>query len=454
MGFKDLRDYVNYLRKHRQLLDVDQPLSPRFEVGAALRYLDQRSPNAVYFSNVTGFSCPVVGNLLGSYDRIALAMGVETGELLSEFNSRSGKTIDPLLVKESPVEEVVHQHQKGQEINLAGILPVLTHHARDIGPYMTSALLVSADPENGHRGMGIHRILLKGGNKVGIYIYNPPIRTFLDKAEAMGKPLDIAIVSGVDPALFLSSIVYMKDGQDKFAVAGSIKGEPVELFACGEAGLQVPARAEFVLLGQIQPGIREEEGPFGESSGYYLTYQNPVAQIHTVMHRRDPLYHALMPFNRENNLLLNLTWESTVGQDLEKKIPYLTAFRLCSVMGMCALLQIKKTAEGQPKEIMEYVLKTNPLIKGAIVVDTDVDLASWDDVSWAVSTRFQPHRDLLLLRDQQGYPLDPSTRDVITSKWGMDATAPLGEKDLFEKVVVPAEVMEKVNAMLKGINLV
>ena len=118
--------------------------------------------------------------------------------------------------------------------------------------------------------------------------------------------------------MFLSSIVYIKDGQDKFAVAGSIKGKPVELFACGEAGLQVPAQAEFVLLGQVLPGIREEEGPFGESSGYYLTYQNPVALIHTVLHRRNPVYHALMPFNKENNLLLNLTWESTVGKDRRK----------------------------------------------------------------------------------------------------------------------------------------
>lgn len=450
MGFTDLRSYVNYLREHQQLLEVSRQLSPRYEIGAALRYLDRKTSNAVYFPNVAGFSCPVVGNLLGSYERIALAMGVESNQLLAEFNSRTNKTISPLLVKESPVEEVVHS----QEIDLMKIMPVLTHHARDVGPYMTCALLVSADPETGARGMGIHRILVKGANKLGIYIYNPPIRTFLDKAEAMGKPLDIAIVSGVDPALFLSSIVYIKDGQDKFAVAGSIKGEPVELFACGETGLQVPAQAEFVLLGQVLPGVREEEGPFGESSGYYLTYQNPVAMIHTVLHRRNPVYHALMPFNKENDLLLNLIWESSVGKDLKEKVPFLTAFRLCSVMGMCALLQINKTAETQPKEIMEYVLKTNPLIKGAIVVDTDVDLSSWDEISWAISTRFQPHQDMLMLSGLQGYPLDPSAKDVVTSKWGIDATAPLEEKSLFEKVVVPAEVMEKVSGMLKGMNIV
>ena len=98
------------------------------------------------------------------------------------------------------------------------------------------------------------------------------------------------------------------------------------------------------------------------------------------------------------------------------------------------------------------MLTTNPLIKGAIVVDTDVDLSSWDEISWAISTRFQPHQDLLMLSGLQGYPLDPSAKDVITSKWGIDATAPLGEKSLFEKVVVPAEVMEKVSGLLKSMN--
>ncbi len=449
MSFKDLREFMNHLRVHNQLLEVDQPLSPYFEIGAALRYLDRGdSDRAVYFPNVVDYSSPVVGNLLGSYERIAMALGVEKDQLLAEFTSRTKNMIKPLLVEQSPVEEVVYR----QEIDLMKILPVLTHHAKDTGPYLTSALLVSSDPETGERGMGIHRILVRGKNEIGIFLYNPPIRTFFDKAEAMGKPLDIAVVSGVEPALFLSSIVPIKNEKtDKFEVAGGLRGEPVELFTCGENQLQVPAQAEFVLLGQVLPGVRKEEGPFGESSGYYLTYHNPVALIHTVMHRRNPIYHALMPFNKENDLLLNLIWEYSVGKDLKEKIPSLTDFRLTSVLGMSALLQIEKTAENQPREILEYILTTNPLIKSAIIVDTDVDLSRWDDINWALSTRFQPHADLFILNDMEGYPLDPSAKNLVTSKWGIDATVPLAEKSLFEKVVVPADVMKKVSGMLKNI---
>ncbi len=446
MGYQDLREFVRVLRENGELVEIGESLSPCYEIGAALRYLDRRSGKAVLFTNVAGYNCPVVGNLLGNSKRLALALEVEPEHVLEEFKTRTQQLIKPVVVSKGPVQEVVYSADN----DLLKVIPALTHHEKDAGPYLTSALVVAVDPDSGERGMGIHRILIKDKNNIGLFLYNPPIGAYFRKAEQRGKPLDIAVVLGVDPALFLASIASDQKGKlNKFEMAGGLKGAPVELVPAAGNGLEIPAYAEFVLLGQVLPGIRESEGPFGESSGYYLTYDNPVAIIHTIMHRQDPLYHALMPYNRENSLLLNLVWQSSYGTTLKKEIPQLTDFRLTSVLGMCALLQIRKTAEGQPKEILEHVLKSNPLIKSAVVVDTDVDLSDLEEVSWAISTRFQPHRDLLVLNDMTGYPLDPSAENSVTSKWGIDATKPLGKEDLFEKVEVPQPAMQKVAGILQ-----
>lgn len=449
MGYRDLREFVNVLEEEGELVRIEENLSPCYEIGAALRYLDRRLDKAVLFTNVKGYSCPVIGNLLGSNKRLALALEVEPQHLLEEFQARTQRLIKPVLLKEGPLQEDM---LVDEDVNLFKAIPALIHHEKDAGAYLTSALVIAKDPDSGERGMGIHRILIKDKNKIGLFLYNPPLGTYYRKAEDRGKPLAIAIVIGVEPALFLAAIASDQKGKaNKFEIAGGLKKEAVELVEVEGRDLEIPAYAEFALFGETLPGVRETEGPFGESSGYYLTYQNPVAKIDMIMHRRDPLYHALMPFNKENSLLLTLIWESHYGTFLKKEIPQITQLRLIFAMGTCILLQIKKTSENEPKEILRYVLNYHPLIKSAVVVDTDVDLFDLEEVGWAVSTRFQPHRDLIVLKDLPGYPLDPSAENLTTSKWGIDATKPLNKENLFEKIKVPSAVIEKVSALMQGI---
>ena len=338
-------------------------------------------------------------------------------------------------------------------------LPVLTHHEKDAGPYFTCSTVVAKDPETGIRGVGLHRIQVKGKDKLGIFLATPPLSNFLAKAEELGKPLEIAIVNGVDPVTFFSSVVWAPGGEDKFAIAGGLAGRPLQLIKCETVDLEVPANAEFVLEGQIAPGIREEEGPFGESTGYYLTYQNPVININAITRRKDPLYHALLPFSPEEGVLLDFSWEMDNLEATRKEFPCIRKVHMTE-LGMVAKVQIQKDNEENGRQIIDYFFN-QPFVKLVIIVDEDVNIHNTNEVLWAVATRTKPLEDVVVKGDLPGLMIDPTTPggeftpDSLhmmvpkTSKLGIDATKPLDEKERFEKVDVPGDVRVKIEEIAK-----
>lgn len=442
MVFENLRDFIQALSQANQLAHVEEELSPRYEVAAALRLFDKAGDErAIFFRKVQGYTVPIVGNLFQSKRSLAMALGIE-GDLTEEYAIRRRKLIKPKLVTSGRVKEVIVRNN----IDISKVMPVLTHHEKDAGPYLTSAVIVAKDPETGLRGMGIHRIQVKDKNKIGIFLFSPPLSLFLAKAEERGQPLPIAVVVGMDPGTFLASISPAKPGVDKFDVAGGLRGKPVELIKCESIALEVPANAEFVMEGQILPGIRELEGPFGESSGYYLAYDNPIATIDVISHRREPIYHALMPFNKENSIIMYLVFEGAYSAALKDRLPQLKRFRLTSTIGEHAILQIEKTSPDDGRRAIEVMFDVTRYLKGVVVVDADVDIFDPREVEWAVATRFQPDKDLVVLSNLQSFGIDPSA-DGVTSKWGVDATKPLGQEK-FEKIDVPAEAITKVKQTL------
>jgi 2,5-furandicarboxylate decarboxylase 1 len=299
--------------------------------------------------------------------------------------------------------------------------------------------------------MGIHRIQVKGKNKIGIFLSNPPLSRFLSLSDAQGKPLEIAVVVGMDPLTFLAAITYAPQGIDKLDLAGGLRGKPVELVKGETVDIDVPRHAEFVMEGQILPGVRETEGPFGESGGAYLTVQNPVAHIHCIYHRRQPIYHALMPFNKENGIITNLVWEATQLQNIQRSLPAVKKVHLWGSVGEIAVVQIEKHAEDDGRKIIKDLFQLVSRAKGIIVVDTDIDIQDPYEVEWAVFTRFQVGRDLFTVEGAPGLLLDPSAERGLTSKWGLDATKPLKEAEKYERIAPPAWAMEKVKALLESL---
>jgi len=230
-----------------------------------------------------------------------------------------------------------------------------------------------------------------------------------------------------------------------------LKGEAIELVKCESVDLEVPARADFVLEGRILPHKREKQGPFGESTGVYLTYENPIAEIDIINHRKNPIYHALMPFTGEESVLMGVSWEAENLRAIQRKFPQVVKAHISPLDFGKIIVQIDKKSDEDPKQVIDYVLELNPRNKSAVIIDTDVDIYNPKEVAWALSNRFQPDRDVIIRRDLPGSVIDPSANERhYTSKIGFDATRPLGKKEKFEKVRIPENVWSRVRKILEG----
>lgn len=444
--FSDLRDFIGYLEEEGELIRVKERLSACHEIPAAMKFIDQKWGSAAFFEEIQGYDIPVIGNLLGNRKRLEMALSAEN-DLTNHYLNRTNHPIKPVVLDNGPVKEVI----LGESFDILKSMPVLTHHEKDAGPYLTAAVTMAKDPDTRVRGMGIHRIQIKGPNRVGILLASPPLSHFFKRFEERGKPMEVAIAIGMDPITFFSSVIWAPKGVDKFDLAGGLKGEAIELVKCESVDLEVPARADFVLEGRILPHKREKEGPFGESTGVYLTYENPIAEIDIITHRKNPIYHALMPFTGEESVLMGVSWEAENLRAIQRKFPQVVKAHISPLDFGKIIVQIDKKSDEDPKQVIDYVLELNPQNKSAIIIDTDVDIYNPKEVAWALSNRFQPDRDVIIRRDLPGSVIDPSANERhYTSKIGFDATRPLGKKEKFEKVRIPENVWSRVRKILEG----
>ena len=459
----NFREYLDVLEKSGRLLRVKKSISPEFEISAAIKYVAEPKGKGICFERVQGFDVPVVGNIYANAENISLAFGVSKDELWETYINRAENPVSPALVKKSPAQAVVIDGG----VDILRTMPVLTHNKRDADPYMTSCVTIARDPETGVRGMGLHRIQVKSKDTLGIYLATPPLSHFVAKAEQLNKPLDIAIVSGVSPAVFFASVFMLErvsaTRTDKFEIAGGFDKNSIDLVKCLSVDLEVPADAEFILEGQIFPDKKEEEGPFGESTGYYLTYDNPVAKINLISHRKDPVYHALLPFSREVESLVDVMMLPSLFKQIKKDLPDIELRRLSFMaLGETCIAQITKRQDEDPLVLINYLL-ANPFTKIAIVTDEDVEITNPYDVAWAVSTRVRFDREAIIKKDLPGLMIDPCVGELErmpdtslqfgkVSKMGIDATKPLDQLERFEKADVPQETKLKVLKLLEGIN--
>ncbi|MBI3077848.1 MAG: UbiD family decarboxylase [Deltaproteobacteria bacterium] len=441
--FRDLREYLTELDRKGELVRIKEDLSPRYEIAATIREVGRTRGSAVLFERVRGFTVPVVGNLLRKRSYLAWAFGLDEAHIVAEYVRRRKRPIPPRIVRNGPVKEVV----RTEKVDLLRTLPILTHYQRDAGPYLTCAMTVARDPETGMRGMGIHRLQVKGPDKLGIYLASPPVATFLAKAEKRKRPLEVAIFGGVDPLTFVGSVVWAPSGIDKFAIAGGLLQAPVDLVKCETVDLEVPAWAEYVLEGVIPPGRRELEGPFGESTGYYMACRNPVVQLRAITTRRDPVYHGLLAFSGEEEVLSDICREADELQAVRQAFPWVLRLRYLS-RGQVIVVQVKKRADREAARLLRHLLGMNKVVKIAILVDPDVDVNDFNEIAWALATRFQPDRDMLVRKNLDGWGIDPSARNGKTSKLGIDATKPVRELRRFERVDFPPQVLRRVREIL------
>lgn len=431
-----LRDWLDHLAAHDRLAVLRPGVGLTHELAAISKRLD--GTRASYFPRAGGGEIAVVSGLLGDRAWIADAMGVPGSEVLGRFGHAAA---NPLTWREVPTgqaQEVVHE-----KVDLLAQLPIPTHNEKDSGPYISAGLLISRNPRTGIQNVSIHRCQVNGPDELGILLLPRHTNAFYETAEAAGEALEIAIVIGVDPLTALASQAIVPIDHDELEIAGALHGKALDVVRCQTNQVRVPANAEIVLEGRILPRERAPEGPFGEFPQYYGERANRhVAKIDRITHRRDPIFHTIVGGANEHLLLGAIPREATLLNHLQRSFPGVRDVHLSmgGVGRYVLYVKLHKRQEGEAKNVILGAFGGHYDLKTVIVVDEDVDIHNPREVEWAVTTRFQADRDLVVISDAQGSKLDPSTCDGVGAKMGMDATvrldAPAGK---FTRIRVSGE---------------
>jgi len=450
MAFDDLRAFLVTLEHEGLLQRSAREVNPRYEIGAIGRKLGDIQGPAVVFPNVKGFAHPVVMNIFGTrLDRIALAMDCSIEDLTDTWLQRAARSVKPVPAQDA----LCHQNViLGSRVRLSEIIPQIVWNSLDGGPYITFGLMFSKDPVTSVGNMSIYRLMITGERRLTVNL-GPPrdAATAFLKAERMERPLDVAVVIGADPVLYLASQAPLPYGSYELELAGALRQAPVEVAKCKTVDLEVPASSEIVLEGKMLPHVRETEGPFGDFTGHVgPAGLRPVIEITAVTHRDDPLYlctYAGSPPTEEHVMHSVTNSAERYRQIRQSTAP--TVKDLFFPLGGCSEFHVrvalKKELPGQAKNVILDLLK-NPTIKSCVVVDEDIDIRNSTQVEWAIATRVQPHRDIVIVSGIAGHPLDPAwSGPGPTSKFGIDATMPF-EGAFPERVEVDKEAAHAVES--------
>ncbi|KAB3531659.1 UbiD family decarboxylase [Alkaliphilus pronyensis] len=446
-----LRAAMEQLKRKGYLQECNVEVDPKFELGAVLKHYKNEVP--ILFNKVKGSKMPVVGALFGErsiyYEMLATTHEERVFKLMDAIANPKPTRV---LNKGPVMENIITRN-----IDLQKMFPIPTFHEKDSSSYITAGLVVLKDPETGQSHVSVRRLQVNKGNEISILVASPlATRQFLDM-EKQNKPLEVAIVLGYDYSLLLASQISSEVyGVDKYEVDSALRGEPIELVKCHSIDVEVPAYSEIVLEGIMPPNKREIEGPFGELMGYYgAVGPHPIVEVKTVMHRNNPIFQTAFPCREEhlsNGLVREIELYSSVKGLVDVNDVNVT------VAGGCrfhAFVSINKKTEGDGKSAIIGALASSKDVKHVVIVDNDVDIFDPTDIEWAIATRMQASKDLVIIPGALGSGLEPShTVKGVTDKVGIDATKPLGElATRFEKAIIPGYENIDISKYLPGFKL-
>ena len=481
MKYADLRDFVTKLEAIGELKRVRAPVSPNLEMTEICDRTLRAGGPALLFENPTGFDMPVLGNLFGTPRRVALGMGEddvaqlrEVGKLLAYLKEPDPprgmkeawrtlpifkKVLDmaPRTVRSAPCQEVVLEDDA---VDL-GALPVQTCWPGDAGPLITWALVITRGPRKSRVNLGIYRQQVIGRNRTIMrwLAHRGGALDFREWNEAHpGEPFPIAVALGADPATIIGAVTPVPDTLSEYAFAGLLRGARTELVRCRGVPLEVPASAEIVLEGHIHPDDEAPEGPFGDHTGYYNEVERfPVFTVERITRRQSPIYHSTYTGRPPDEpAVLGAALNEVFVPILQKQFPEIVDFYLppegCSYR--LALVSIDKQYPGHAKRVMLGVwsfLRQFMYTKYVLITDADVDIRSWPDVIWALTTRTDPARDTTLIEHTPIDYLDFASPEAgLGSKMGIDATGKWpGEtrREWGRTIAMSEEVRRRVDAM-------
>ena len=454
MKYSDLRDFISQLETRQLLKRIDYPVSPNLDMTVISDKVLRAGGPALLFTRPLHHTMPVLTNLFGTVERVAMGMGEETilalrevGKLLAALKEpeppkgfKDGFSKLPLLkhaltMAPKYVSRALCQTHvwEGDEVDL-GRLPIQTCWPEDVAPLITWGLVTTKGPHQDRENMGIYRQQVLNKNHL-IMRWLSHRGGALDyqafQAAHPGERFPIAVTLGADPATLLAAVTPVPDSLSEYAFAGLLRGQRTQLIRCIGNDLHVPASAEIILEGFLQPGLEAPEGPFGDHTGYYNEVQSfPVFTVERITHRDQPIYHSTYTGRPPDEpAILGVALNEVFIPILQKQFPEIVDFYLppegCSYR--LAIVTIKKQYPGHAKRVMMAVwsfLRQFMYTKFVIVCDDDIDARNWQDVIWAITTRMDPLRDTVMVDNTPIDYLDfASPTSGLGSKMGMDATS-------------------------------
>lgn len=442
--YKDFRDVLDHLERHGKLARIKKEIDPKFEAAAGIRKISDTDGPALLYENIKGYpGWRMAGGLYGNRKLVALGLQVEEKDLLKHFMDCESKRVKPVRVATGPVKEVII---KGDDVDLLKQLPIPTHCEMDAGPYISSAVQIARHPDEGFQNLSIVRMRILDKNHTTVLALSKHLAHLIAVAEEKGRGLGIAAVIGTEPAVAFASQARPPLGVDETEIAGAFRGAPVEVVKCETIDVDVPANAEIIVEGITIPGERDVDGPFGERHGTYaLDMKTPVMKITAITMRKNPIYQVMLTGRpmTENHYLKEQALAAAVYREIEHVTPDIKAINITPGGGttLHAVIAIQKRYETDPRSVIHTLIGGVTNLKYVVVVDPDIDVFNPVDVEWAICNRVFPERDIIIAPNPfaDRNAVRPPVTGAVCGRWGVDATMPMTNTQMYRKVFIPGE---------------
>ncbi len=421
-----------------RLKTYDAEADTHLEIAAIMKKLD--GGPSIMFTNPKGHKTPIVGNFLSVQENCEAAFGADFKAIRGFIGRALGAPIPPQVVKTGPAQEVVLR----DGFDIRSLLPVLFHTQEDAGRFMTAGIVIVRDPETGVFNASYHRLQLLGPARTGIKLdLGRHLRIAWERARARGEQLPVVVCIGTDVALHYTAATMgsqMPEGACELAAAGGLAGRPMPVLKAVTQDLLLPADTEFVLEGVIRTDEMVREGPFGEFIGFMSPENDlPVFDITAVTHRKNPVYLAVNGYGRETIMLRKYVLEASLLKAVQPAVPIVQDAEMTAggLHRFHAVVQVKKLLPAHEGLQRNAILASFGALKDldlVIVVDDDIDIRDPMDVEYALATRMEASRDLIVIPDARGHEYVRAGRDGIRAKLGIDATVPFEEREKFRRM--------------------
>ena len=431
-----LRQFLSILQDNNELLTIDKKVTKKFQLAAIVGKLDKKE--AVLFTNIEDSKFKVVSNILGTRNRFFYGFKTNGGNGKIDFSNFANINKENYPLQVSPGAPFY----KNNSNNLFD-LPIVTHFEKDAGPFITSSIIYVKDEESKSQNSSTHRMLLLNDKEMAIrMVEGRHLHKCFSFAKEHNEDLKINVVIGVHPALNLAAAYQAAYGIDEISIANYLLDGHLELTKNQFSNLMIPKHSEIVLEGRILHDKYSEEWMVEMLRTYDHKRKQPIFEINKIWYRDDPLYYDILPGYTEHRLLMGLPIESKIYGYVKNTVPTTKSVHLTDGGSnwLNAVIQIKKRLEGEPKNAILTAFSAHPSLKTAIVVDDDINPEDPVQVEYAVSTRAQADKDILIITNVKGSSLDPSSdqNNLLTTKLGIDATISLlKDKERFEIAKIP-----------------